>query len=52
MKDIHVLVITGRGIFFIGGHIEFSASGDGNVLVANSVSGTDFRSFLGMEVLC
>jgi hypothetical protein len=50
--DSHVLVIGGGGILLVGGDVELVTSLDGNVLVSDSVSGTDLRSFLDACQYC
>lgn len=45
---LHVLVVTGSGVGLISGDVEDVAHGDGDILVADSVTGTDLRT-LGVE---
>lgn len=45
---LHVLVITGSGVGLVSGDVEDVAHGDGDILVADSVTGTDLRT-LGVE---
>jgi hypothetical protein len=46
---LHVLVVAGGSILLVSGDVEFMAGFDRNVLVADGVSGTNFRSFLMRE---
>ena len=46
--EIHVFVITGGGIFFVGRDVEDVALLDGDVLVAGGVAGTNLGP-LGVE---
>lgn len=52
IQNLHVLVVRGSGILFIGGDVELMASLDGDVLITDSVSGTDLRSFLNSGQIC
>lgn len=47
-KNLHVLIVTGVGVGIIGGDVKDGAFLDGEVLVADSVSGTDLGA-LGVE---
>jgi hypothetical protein len=45
---LHVLVITGCGVLLISSDVDLSAGRDRDVLVTNSVTGTDLRA-LGIQ---
>lgn len=47
-KFLHVLGITSSDVFLIGGDVHDGTDGDGNVLIAGGVAGTDLGA-LGVE---
>ena len=47
-NSLHVLIVTSGGIGFISGDVELSASLDGDISIADRVTGTDLRA-LGVK---
>jgi hypothetical protein len=44
--DSHVLVVAGSGVLVIGGNVDLGAGADGEVLIVDGVTGSDFGTFL------
>jgi len=45
-RVLHVLVVASSGVLVVGGDVDLGTGADGEVLVADSVAGSDLRSFL------